>query len=261
MKNIKLAMCQMNVVADKKANIHKAEQMIRAAAAEGANVIALPEIWNSPYAVRHFRENSEEDGGATYTFMSEIAKELGIYLIGGSIPELCNDEVYNTSYSFNKEGELIGKHRKVHLFDVDIEGGISFRESDVFSPGDKTTVIETEYGNIGIAICFDVRFAESFSNMKNVNLIVLPAAFNMTTGPAHWSLLTRMRALDNQVYFASVSSARDMSGHYQAWGHSMVANPWGEVMVMADETEQVLTVDLDLEYVKKVRRELPLGIE
>lgn len=255
-----IALCQLLSGEDKDKNIKNAERLVRKAVKDGAHVVALPEIWNSPYDNACFRDYSEPEGGKTYSFLFGLAKDLGIYLIGGSIPESEDDKVYNTSYSFDREGRLIGKHRKMHMFDIDIEGGIRFMESEALTPGDSVTVLETEYCKIGIAICFDVRFPELSRKMalEGAEIIVLPAAFNMTTGPAHWELSMRARALDNQVYFAAVSPARNINASYIAWGHSCVVSPWGDVLGILAEKEGILSVTVDTEYVKSVRDQLPL---
>lgn len=256
----KIALCQMLGSMDKEESKAKAKKMIQEAAANGAQVVVLPEMWNTPYSNDYFREYAEPQDGPTVRFLSDLAKENDIYLIGGSISELDQDKVYNTSYTFNRKGELIGKHRKVHLFDIDVDGGIRFMESDTLTAGEDTTVIETEYCKIGVAICYDVRFPELSRNMalEGAKVIVLPAAFNMTTGPAHWDLTMRARALDNQVYFAACSPARDMEGVYQAYGNSCIATPWGEFLAHADEAESIVYGDIDLDHVEAVRRQLPL---
>lgn len=256
----KIALCQMLGSMDKEESKAKAKKMIQEAAANGAQVVVLPEMWNTPYSNDYFREYAEPQDGPTVRFLSDLAKENDIYLIGGSISELDQDKVYNTSYSFNRKGELIGKHRKVHLFDIDVDGGIRFMESDTLTAGENTTVIETEYCKIGVAICYDVRFPELSRNMalEGAKVIVLPAAFNMTTGPVHWDLTMRARALDNQVYFAACSPARDMEGVYQAYGNSCIATPWGDFLAHADETENIVYGDIDLDHVEAVRRQLPL---
>lgn len=256
----KIALCQMLGSMDKEESKAKAKKMIQEAAANGAQVVVLPEMWNTPYSNDYFREYAEPQDGPTVRFLSDLAKENDIYLIGGSISELDQDKVYNTSYSFNRKGELIGKHRKVHLFDIDVDGGIRFMESDTLTAGEDTTVIETEYCKIGVAICYDVRFPELSRNMalEGAKVIVLPAAFNMTTGPAHWDLTMRARALDNQVYFVACSPARDMEGVYQAYGNSCIATPWGEFLAHADEAESIVYGDIDLDHVEAVRRQLPL---
>ncbi|HVI42637.1 MAG TPA: carbon-nitrogen hydrolase family protein [Anaerovoracaceae bacterium] len=255
-----LALCQMKVAMDKEQNLATAESMIREAAENRAKVIALPEMFNCPYSNQYFREYAEEEGGETVRFLSSIAKELKIYLIGGSIPELENGNVYNTSFSFNKEGEIIGKHRKIHLFDIDVKGGIRFMESETLTPGESVTILDTEFCKIGIAICYDVRFPELFRKMTlaGAKVVILPGAFNMTTGPAHWDLTIRARALDNQIYFAAVSPARDTEGPYQAYGNSCVANPWGEFCGRTDARESFVYAKIDLDYVEEVRDQLPL---
>lgn len=256
----KIALCQMMGSKDKEESRAKAKRMVEEAASNGAQVIALPEMWNCPYANEYFRQYGEAEDGPTTAFLSQLAKENDVYLIGGSIPELSENKVYNTSYSFDRGGKQIGKHRKVHLFDISVKGGISFKESDTLTAGDKTTVIDTEYCKIGIAICYDVRFPELSRKMTldGAKLIVLPAAFNMTTGPAHWDLTMRARALDNQVYFAAVSPARDLKGVYRAYGNSCIATPWGEFLAKADEKETIVYGDIDLDYEESIRQQLPL---
>ena len=255
-----LALCQMKVTMDKKQNLATAESMIREAAEKGSKVVALPEMFNCPYSNKYFREYAEDAGGETVDFLSSLAKELEIYLIGGSIPELENDSIYNTSFSFNKEGKIIGKHRKIHLFDIDVKGGIRFMESDTLTPGETVTIFDTEFCKIGVAICYDVRFPELFRKMTlaGAKLIILPGAFNMTTGPAHWDLTMRARALDNQLYFAAVSPARDTEGPYQASGNSCVTNPWGEFCGKTDVRESIVYAKIDLDYVDEIRNQLPL---
>lgn len=257
---MKLALCQMLVRMSKDDNLEKACEMVRTATKEGADIAVLPEMFNCPYSNKYFRDYSEDAQGKTVTALSDLAAELGIYLIGGSIPEIKDGNVYNSSFIFDRKGKVIGTHRKVHLFDIDVEGGISFKESDTLTAGNEITVVDTEFCKVGVAICYDVRFPEltRLMALEGAELVVLPAAFNMTTGPAHWDLTMRMRALDNQVYFAAASPARDMNGVYQAYGNSCVATPWGDFAAHTDENEGILYCDIDLERIKKVRRELPL---
>ncbi len=256
----KIGLCQMMGSKDKRVCMEQAGSMIREAVSNGAQVVALPEMWNCPYSNDYFRDYAEPEDGPSVQFLSDLAKEQDIYLIGGSVSELDGDNVYNTCYCFDRKGKLIGKHRKAHLFDINVKNGIRFMESETLSPGDSATVIDTEYCKIGVAICYDVRFPELSRKMalEGAKLIVLPAAFNMTTGPAHWDLTMRARALDNQVYFAAVSPARDMKGVYRAYGSSCIATPWGEFLAKADEKECIIYGDIDLEYVDSVREQLPL---
>jgi len=256
----KIGLCQMKGSFDKTESMATAERFVKEAAANGAQVISLPEMWNCPYSNDYFRAYAEPEDGQTVEFLSRLAAEEQIYLIGGSIPELDENQVYNTSFSFDRKGKIIGKHRKVHLFDIDVEGGIRFMESDTLTAGREMTVIDTEYCKIGVAICYDVRFPEWFRKMAlaGAKVIVLPAAFNMTTGPAHWDLTMRARALDNQVYFAANSPARDEDGVYVAYGNSCIASPWGDFIAHADEKECILYGQIDLERVDAVRAQLPL---
>jgi len=250
----------MYVSHDKKANLAKAKNMITNAAAAGSQIAVLPEMFNCPYESSFFKKFSEEFPGPTTNFISNLAKELSIYIVGGSIPEMENGKIYNTSYTFDPEGVLIGKHRKLHLFDVDISGGIKFTESDTLSYGDSVTVFETKYCKIGVAICYDMRFGELIRKMAllGAKIIAVPAAFNMTTGPAHWHLLVRTRALDNQVYFIAASPARNYKDNYVSYGHSIVIDPWGEIVAELDEKEGSLFTEIDLEYIERIRNQLPL---
>lgn len=256
----KIALCQLKGSYDKEESRQTVRKYVTEAAANGAEVICLPEMWDCPYSNDYFREYAETADGETVKFMSELAAELGIYLIGGSISELDDDKVYNTTFCFDRKGNVIGKHRKTHLFDIDVEGGIRFMESDTLTAGDSPTVIDTEFGKIGVAICYDVRFPELFRRMtlEGARLVMLPAAFNMTTGPAHWDLTMRARALDNQIFFAANSPARDEGGIYVAYGNSCVASPWGDFIAHADEKECIIYADIDFEYEDAIRDQLPL---
>ncbi len=174
---------------------------------------------------------------------------------------------YNTSLTFSPSGTLLATHRKIHLFDISIPGpgGITFRESDVLTPGSKLTLIPIPgYGTIGVAICYDIRFPElaMIAARRGAFALIYPGAFNLTTGPLHWSLQARARAVDNQVYVALCSPARDMSeGAYHAWGHSLVVDPNAEVLVEAGEGEEVVYADLSPEKIEEVRRGIPLGTQ
>jgi omega-amidase len=260
--NLKLtvAVCQLKVTENKTYNLNVAQKMIDDAARQGADIIILPEMFNCPYDSSYFSRYSEGYPGETTGFLSALAALHSVYIIGGSIPEHEKNKIYNTSYSFDRKGSIIGKHRKIHLFDVEIEGEIRFKESETITAGSDITVIETEFCKIGIAICYDMRFPELIRKMvlSGAQIIVVPAAFNMTTGPAHWHLIARTRALDNQVYFIAASPARDKKASYAAYGHSLVVNPWGDIISEASEEEEIIYSEIDLGFVDKIRRELPL---
>ena len=256
----KLAMCQMMPSTDKEESKRRFKKMAEEAASVGADILVFPEMWPCPYMVNHIKEAKESEGGNLYSFMKETAARLGVYIFGGSSPEASRDEIYNTCYVFDPTGKQIGKHRKAHMFDIDVPGKIKFTESDTITPGNKSTVVDTKFGKIGVAICFDIRFAELSRRMAldGADLIVLPAAFNLTTGPAHWELSVRMRAVDNQVFFAGVQPARDPKCDFKAWGHSVACDPWGNVLGTCDEGPQVVYADIDTDKVEQIRGELPI---
>lgn len=257
---IKLGLCQMAVSRDKGENLRRAEAALRQAAAQGAQLAMLPEMFNCPYENPCFPVYGEPAGGETWQFLSRMARELGLYLAGGSVPELEGERVYNTCYFFSPEGEELARHRKVHLFDIDVPGGQRFKESDTLAAGDQITVVDTPLGKIGLAICFDIRFSELFRVMgaKGAQVILVPAAFNMTTGPVHWELAFRSRAVDNQCFVAGCSPARDTQASYVAYGHSLVCNPWGTVLAQLDEKAGVQVVALDLDDLAKYRGQIPI---
>jgi len=250
----------MKVTGNKEQNLQNARDMIIRASSDGAGIIILPEMFNSPYQAKYFKIFAETYPGKTTEMLSSLAQKLNVYIVGGSIPEKEGDKIFNTSFSFGKNGELIGKHRKIHLFDIDIKNKISYRESDYIAPGDKITILDTEYCKIGIAICYDMRFPELIRKMtlEGARIIIIPAAFNMITGPAHWHIIARARAIDNQVFFITASPARDENADYIAYGHSLVCDPWGEIIAESDEKENILYGILDLDMIPRIRKQLPL---
>lgn len=258
--NIKIAICQMKVVDDKTANIEKAVAMIDEAARNNAEIVVLPEMFNCPYDTDKFKSYSEEFGSSeTLKAVSTIAKENGVYLVAGSIPERMDGKIYNSSFIF-QEGLVVDVHRKLHLFDVDIPGGVFFKESEIISPGNKITVIGTDLVTMGVAICYDIRFPELFRLMSLMGseLVVVPGAFNTTTGPAHWETTIRARAVDNQVYMVAASPARNYDLSYIAYGNSMVVDPWGKIIARADEGEEIIYADIEQSRLVEVREQLPL---
>lgn len=257
---LKLGLCQMKVTADKAENLRHARELIDKAAAGGTELVMLPEMFNCPYENAAFPVYAEPAGGESWQMLSRAAKENGVYLVGGSVPELEDGKIYNTSFIFDREGRELARHRKVHLFDIDVPGGQRFKESDTLTAGDQITLVDTPWGKLGVAICFDIRFAEFFRVMGDAGavLIAIPAAFNMTTGPAHWDLTFRMRAIDQQCFVAGCSPARDETASYVAYGNSLVADPWGSFPLHMDEKEHVQVAELDLSDLEKYRGQIPI---
>jgi predicted amidohydrolase len=242
--------------------------------------VVLPECFNSPYGTSHFPKYAETllpsppspEQSPSFHALSAMAKDNNVYLVGGSIPEADpsntgptaegSNKFYNTSLIFSPRGDLLGSHRKIHLFDIDIPGKITFIESEVLSPGNSLTLIDLpEYGKIAIAICYDVRFPElaTIASRRGAFALIYPGAFNLTTGALHWELLARARAADNQVYVALCSPARDMSAGYHAWGHSMVVDPWAKVLTEAGESQEIVYADVTPEPLEEVRKNIPVN--
>lgn len=285
-KPIKLACIQLASGADKAANLAHARDKVLEAARAGAKLVVLPECFNSPYGCDYFPSYAEvllpspptRDQSPSFHALSEMAAEAGVFLVGGSIPEAeepgtedgesgekgteKKKKYYNTSLTFGPDGALLATHRKVHLFDIDIPGKITFRESEVLSAGSQVTIVDLAgYGRVGVAICYDVRFPELAmiaARRGRCFALVYPGAFNTTTGPLHWALQARARAVDNQVYVALCSPARDEAADYRAWGHSLVVDPMAEVVVEAGEAEAVVAWELDGAKIEETRKAIPI---
>lgn len=261
MAKIRTAVLQTPVSPEKEKNLDRIAEVLERDILRDVDLVTLPEMFACPYDTQVFPEYAEPEGGPTWQFLSRLAAEKKIYLSAGSIPEVDDDgKVYNTAYVFDREGRQIAKHRKVHLFDIDIEGGQAFRESATLTAGNKATVFDTEFCKMGLCICYDIRFPELARLMadQGAKVILCPGAFNLTTGPAHWELLFRSRAVDNQVYYIGTSPARDLNASYVAYGHSLVVDPWGIIVSEMDERAHVRVVDIDLDRVDEVREQLPL---
>lgn len=285
---VKVALCQLSVGDDKSRNIDAMVAAVRAAARDGAALVVLPEMWNCPYANASFPtyaevidpsarwgpaneslHTSNTSSSPSVAALAAVARETGVVLVGGSIPERDSENaslLYNACCVFDGDGALIAKHRKTHLFDLDIPGEISFRESDTLAAGDALTVVDTDVGRLGIGVCFDLRFPELAAVCANrgASMLVYPGAFNTVTGPLHWELLQRARAVDNQCFVLTCSPARDRDARarsppaYEAWGHSTVVGPFAEILATTDERESIVTAECDLEQIATRRRNMPL---
>eukprot|EP00850_Spirogloea_muscicola_P019340 SM000188S03835 [mRNA] locus=s188:108604:110864:- [translate_table: standard] len=229
----------------------------------------LPEMWNCPYSNASFPTYAEDiDAGPgaspSTAMLAEVAAAKRVTIIGGSIPERSQDKLYNTCCVFDPHGKLQGKLSKVHLFDIDIPGKITFKESETLTGGSNLTVVDTALGlRVGLGICYDIRFPEMamlYAN-RGVHLYALPGAFNITTGPAHWELLAKARAVDNQFYVALCSPARDDKASYIAWGHSIVTGPFAETVAAAEHEETTIYADIDVNEIKTRRMNMPIDTQ
>ncbi|KZS99311.1 putative nitrilase [Sistotremastrum niveocremeum HHB9708] len=281
LRPFRIALIQLGHIGhDKSQNLKHAQEMIKKAASGGGskppNLIVLPECFNSPYGHKYFPEYAESvqfKQGEPYDvqssksesvkILSAAAKEHGIWLIGGSIPERDDRDdgkLYNTATVYNPNGELIAIHRKVHLFDIEIPGKITFKESTTLSGGTHLTTFDTDFARIGLGICYDVRFPEMamIAARKGCHAMIYPGAFNLTTGPLHWKLLQQARAVDNQIFVGMCSPARDLTADYHAWGHSLVVDPLGEVLVESGHDEEIVYADIDPSVFESTRRGIPV---
>ena len=256
-ENIKLAVCQLRTELEQAETMDKAARMIREAAHNGAEIVVLPEMFNCPYADAYFKRYADT-GEAAVKAMSGWARDNGVLLVGGSIVERSDGKLYNTCFVFDENGEQIARHRKAHLFDVDLPG-MRFLESATFAPGEEITTFETRFGTMGAAICFDVRFPELFRAMakRGAQIVFLPAQFNQKTGPAHWELSLRARAVDNELFIVGASAAKYEGFSYESWGHSMVVDPFGQLIASCGDEETILYADVDLRRIDEVRKQLP----
>ena len=266
----KVALCQLLCTDDKATNMKTAADAITAGVNGGATLIVLPEMFNCPYSNASFAPYSEVvpdvaaaiDAALSPTThrISALAKQHAVIIVGGSIPERDADgRLYNTAVVFDSDGAIIAKHRKVHLFDIDIPGKQVFRESDTLTAGNALTYFDCQYGRFGIGICYDIRFNEYAAALARAgcDALIYPGAFNVTTGPLHWELLARARAVDHQCFVLTCSPARNPSSSYQAWGHSMAVSPWGAVLATTEERADVVFATIDMSEVAAFRNAIP----
>lgn len=262
MTTVSLGICQMPVVEEKKENLKKAADYVAAAASRGCRMVILPEMFNCPYQAELFAAYAESyPDGETLQLLGRLAARHGVVLVGGSIPERDKaGRIYNTCFVFDRDGALLGRHRKAHLFDVAISGGTEFSESAVITAGDRGTVLQAGDFRLGVAICYDLRFPElaRVMTLQGAEILIYPAAFSPVTGPVHWELLLRARAVDNQVFTVGVSPAPTPGASYQPYGYSLAVDPWGEPLGQCGRQEELLCVTVDLNKLHKVRKELPL---
>ncbi len=256
-----VAAVQMLASDDKAANLKEATYWIRCAAAQGARVVSLPEVFNWRGSKALERESAEAIPGPTSMAMGQLARELGIYLIAGSILEAIpgNAKAYNTSLLFDPAGELLASYRKIHLFDVDLANGVSLRESNTRAYGGEVVVAPTELGKMALSVCYDLRFPELYRRLADdgAQLIFVPSAFTAFTGQAHWEPLLRARAIENQAYIIAADQFGKPAKSFETYGHSMIIDPWGKVMAAIADGAGVVTAEIDLDYLARVRAELP----
>lgn len=260
MSGTKIAAIQMVSTPQVEQNVETARRLIGAAAQQGAQLVLLPEYW----PVMGMKESDKVlhaeqlDQGPIQRFMSEIAREHGIWLIGGTLPMVSpeQDKVLNTTMVYNAEGEHVIRYDKIHLFSF-TKGEEAYDEARTIVHGTKVATFESPFGRVGLSVCYDLRFPELYRAMGDCALIVMPAAFTYTTGRAHWEILLRARAIENQCYVLAAAQGGQHPNGRRTWGHSMLVDPWGDVKDVLPEGEGIVLGDVDTQHMQRVRESLP----
>jgi predicted amidohydrolase len=257
---MRAAAVQLNSTADKDRNLEVAERLVRAAADDGAELVALPEKWNVLGAPDALLAGAEPLDGPTIEATRAWARELGVSLVAGSVVERVEgrDRLSNTSVLIDADGEIEAVYRKIHMFDVDV-GGVAYRESEHEEPGTEIVIGDAGDVPVGLTVCYDVRFPELYRILavRGARVVTVPAAFTLHTGKDHWELLLRARAVENQVFVVAPGQIGEAPPHYHSYGRSMIVDPWGLVLATAPDEECFVAAELDFELQDRVRATLP----
>ena len=256
---------QLCSTSDEERNWEEAKTFVREAAGVGARFVVTPENTNFLGPHQEKVRRAEPLDGETCARFAGLASECGVLLLLGSFNERSEDpeRCYNTSVLFSPEGERLAVYRKIHLFDIDLSEDVSFQESATIKPGEETAVADTELGKIGLSICYDLRFPELYRELaaQGAEILCVPSAFTWTTGKAHWELLLRARAVENQCFVVAAAQCgeHDDQGLRKSWGHSVIIDPWGEVLAIAGEEPGVVVAEVDPAKLAEVRRAMPVA--
>jgi predicted amidohydrolase len=259
-RKITAAAIQMSSTPEKVENLTTAERLIRGAASAGAELVALPELWSCHGLEKVYRENAEPIPGPTTDFMSGLARELGVWLLGGSIlegePEA--ERLSNTSTFFDPSGELVVMYRKIHLFDVRVTDR-DYLESRTIAPGREIVTSKAGVTTLGLSVCYDLRFPELYRLLvlRGAEVLSVPAAFTLQTGKDHWELLLRARAVENQAFVLAPAQWGQKADGRWTYGRSMIVDPWGTVLATCPDRDGHALATLDLEYLDRLRAEFP----
>jgi predicted amidohydrolase len=241
-------------------NVETARRLIKQAAGAGATLVVLPEYW----AIMGQSDSDKvacaelAGSGPLQDFMAGMAKQHGIWLIGGTLPLASPDagKVYNATLVYDPEGQPAGRYDKIHLFGFSKDGE-TYDESRTIVPGAAVASVEAPFGRVGLSVCYDLRFPELYRAMGRCALMVVPAAFTYTTGRAHWEVLLRARAIENQCYVLAAAQGGSHPNGRRTWGHSMLIDPWGEILAVLAEGEGVVAGEIDAAVLERVRTDLP----
>ena len=258
------AVVQIQATSNQVKNLATTEALIRTAASRGARLIATPE--NTNFLGPHDRKVNEAEtlSGETCTLFSNLARELDVHLLLGSFNEKSNEAArcYNTSVLFANDGQILASYRKVHLFDVDVEDGVRFKESETTVPGEELCAVPTPLATLGLTICYDLRFPGVYQSLcdQGAQVLTVPSAFTLMTGKDHWYPLLRTRAIENQAYVLAPAQwgEHDDNGLRHSYGHSLIIDPWGQVIASVPTGEGVAIAEIDLDRVRRVRESMPV---
>lgn len=257
---MRVAAAQLNSTADVDANTEAAERVVRAAAADGAELVVLPEKWSLLGDTDTLHSLAEPLEGPVISAARSWARELGIHLVAGSVAERVpgRELLSNTSLLVDPDGEIAATYRKVHMFDVDVDG-VSYRESDAEAPGEEVVTAPAGELELGLSVCYDLRFPELYRVMalRGATAVTVPAAFTAFTGRDHWEVLLRARAIENQLFVIAAGQFGEAPPHFSSWGHSMVVDPWGRILDQLPDGEGHAIADLDLDELESVRERIP----
>jgi predicted amidohydrolase len=261
---MRTAAVQLNSTGDKDRNLEVAQRLVRAAAADGAELVVMPEKWNLLGDSQTLLAGAEPLDGPTTAAARSWARELGIHLVAGSIAERVEgqEKSFNTSVLIGPDGDVEARYRKIHMFDVDV-GGVAYRESEHEEPGEEIVVADLvgalEGVALGMTVCYDLRFPELYRIMavRGARVIAVPSAFTLATGKDHWEVLLRARAIENQAFVVAPNQIGEAPPHYRSYGRSMILDPWGVVLAQAPDEECFVAADLSLELQERVRGTLP----
>ena len=257
---MRIGAIQLNSTRDKERNLEVAERLVREAARAGAELVALPEKWNLIGEAEALREGAEPLDGQTISAAASWARELDIHLLAGSIAERVDgeDRAFNTSTLIDPRGEVVAAYRKIHMFDVEV-GGVTYRESEHEQPGDEIVVAPAGEVELGMSVCYDLRFPELYRILavRGAEVVGVPSAFTLATGRDHWDVLLRARAIENQVFVLAPNQYGETPPHYSSFGRSAIVDPWGVVLARAADAECFVVADIDLAAQQRVRSALP----
>jgi len=258
--SMRVAAIQLNSSDEVDRNLERAERLVRAAAAAGAELVVLPEKWSALAPGAVLEELAEPLDGPIVTACRSWAGELGVGLVAGSVSERVpgRERLANTSVLIDRDGEIAAVYRKIHMFDVDV-GGVAYRESEHEQAGDEIVSASAGPIEVGLTVCYDLRFPELYRilALRGATAVTVPSAFTTATGRDHWEILVRARAIENQLFVIAANQSGEAPPHFDSWGHSMIVDPWGRVLAAIDEGEGHAIADLDLEDLAAIRERLP----